>query len=295
MIFGPWVVASLIIGYLLFNDRNGKRNRFAEIHGAFANRRSSLWMNFIDAQLAAIGSPWTAQQFLVIAGGFICGLALFSYLFLRSIPVTLSVFVLSMYMPWWWLQRMRSVKEKEISRLAPSLFYAFRSRLYGSRNVATLIDEISNSPLSPEPLGGALRELVRGLRMNVPVEDLLEHFNARIKHPHLQFLIHVLLMSNSTGAEIRPILKLLSEREEKDRLFKAKVEKSIQGNSYTAYFLMLVFGFVILFYRFFRGDFYKILLTHPWGQAALAAAFLIIVGCWLYFDYSRRSNGGYKW
>ncbi|MFV9510506.1 type II secretion system F family protein [Tepidibacillus sp. LV47] len=243
------------------------------------------WLRMFDAKLQTElkranllmkSSEFMVFIFLFIALGAIVGTVIAGWHIERGIWLGGVTWII----PTIWLKRVIKKRKRLLESQLPEMVNMTSNSLKAGYSLIQALELLSQE-MAP-PLSEEIQRMLQEMRLGVPTEEALIHFNQRVNSQDLDLIVTAMLIQRQVGGNLSEILDTIGETiRERIRIQGEIKSLTAQGRMSMIIFMVLPVGLGI-FLGLSNPEYIKPLFVNPLGWAMLIIAVLgQIIGAWM--------------
>ncbi len=227
--------------------------------------------NTLEIRLKRAGWKWKPAEFLV-AQGLCAGVALgLSLISARSMVWLFPI--LGWLTPHFLLARSEKVRLKQFEQQLPDALSIISNALRSGYSFLQAMDVVSRE--MPDPIAREFDYVLRETRVNIPLEESLNHLVERVKSPDLDLVVTAVLIQRQVGGNLSQVLdKISGTIKERIRLQGEIRTLTTQGRISGWIVSLLPFGLAVLMSTVAPG-YLTPMFQHPLGWIFVAIGALM--------------------
>ena len=234
--------------------------RFAEA-GGFSSR--------LDAKLEQAGLPMKAGEFVALTA--VCAIAggiLGAFLLANIIVVVIIAFAASL-IPFVWLARSRSQRQKKMAEQLADVLSILASSLRAGHSFLQALDQVANE--IKDPSASEFHRVVSEIRLGRSVDDSMIEMADRIGSEDMRWAVMAVNIQRQVGGNLAEVLDIVANTV-RERAYIHRQVKVLSAEGRISIGILSALPFGIFFYLLLvNPDYIGVLFTHPFGRILLLA------------------------
>ncbi|HEX9123206.1 MAG TPA: type II secretion system F family protein [Actinomycetota bacterium] len=230
IVLGAAFVATFLVALMILSIREQRQRRSlaSRILGRRADRKAqeTLWMpaglaqageriaavgglsDRLDAKLEQAGLPMKAGEFVAFMA--VCAIAggVLGALLLRNIFFVLAVAVFASLIPYAWLARARSQRQKKMSEQLADVLSILASSLRAGHSFLQSLDQVANE--ISEPSASEFHRVVSEIRLGRPVDEAMVAMADRIGSEDMHWAVMAVNIQREVGGNLAEVLDIVA-------------------------------------------------------------------------------------
>ena len=234
--------------------------RFAEAGG---------FSSGLDAKLEQAGLPMKAGEFVALTA--VCAVAggVLGAFLLANIIFVLMVAVVAGLIPYVWLVRARSQRQKKMAEQLADVLSILASSLRAGHSFLQALDQVANE--IKDPSAAEFHRVVSEIRLGRSVDDAMIEMADRIGSEDMRWAVMAVNIQRQVGGNLAEVLDIVSNTVRERAYIHRQVEVlSAEGRISIGILAVLPFG-IFFYLMLVNPDYVGILFTHPIGRILLLA------------------------
>lgn len=223
----------------------------------------------LDDKLEQAGLPMRAGEFVAstvvcaIAGGLLGAVLLTNILFILAIAAVASL------IPYVWLLRARSQRQKKMAEQLADVLSILASSLRAGHGFLQSLDQVA-SEIS-EPSASEFHRVVSEIRLGRPIDEAMIAMADRIGSEDMRWAVMAVNIQREVGGNLAEVLDIVAKTVRERAYIHRQVRVlSAEGRISIAILAALPFG-LFLYLSIANPEYVTPLFTHPMGQIMLIA------------------------
>ena len=223
----------------------------------------------LDDKLEQAGLPMRAGEF--VASTVVCAIAggLLGAVLLRNILFVLLVAVLAGFIPYIWLVRARSQRQKQMAEQLADVLSILASSLRAGHGFLQSLDQVA-SEIS-EPSASEFHRVVSEIRLGRPIDEAMIAMADRIGSEDMRWAVMAVNIQREVGGNLAEVLDIVAKTVRERAYIHRQVRVlSAEGRISIAILTALPFG-LFLYLSLVNPEYVAPLFKDPMGQIMLLA------------------------
>lgn len=223
----------------------------------------------LDDKLEQAGLPMRAGEF--VASTVVCAIAggLLGAVLLTNILFILAVAVAASFIPYAWLVRARSQRQKKMAEQLADVLSILASSLRAGHGFLQSLDQVA-SEIS-EPSASEFHRVVSEIRLGRPIDEAMIAMADRIGSEDMRWAVMAVNIQREVGGNLAEVLDIVAKTVRERAYIHRQVRVlSAEGRISIAILAALPFG-LFLYLSIANPEYVTPLFTHPMGQIMLIA------------------------
>jgi len=232
--------------------------RFAEA-GGFSSR--------LDAKLEQAGLPMKAGEFVALTA--VCAVAggVLGAFLLANIIFVLMVAVVAGLIPYVWLVRARSQRQKKMAEQLADVLSILASSLRAGHSFLQALDQVANE--IKDPSASEFHRVVSEIRLGRSVDDAMVEMADRIGSEDMRWAVMAVNIQRQVGGNLAEVLDIVATTV-RERAYIHRQVRVLSAEGRISIGILSALPFGIFFYlTLVNPDYVGVLFTHPIGRILL--------------------------
>ena len=230
----------------------------------------------LDDKLEQAGLPMRAGEF--VASTVVCAIAggLLGAVLLTNILFILAVAVAASFIPYAWLVRARSQRQKKMAEQLADVLSILASSLRAGHGFLQSLDQVA-SEIS-EPSASEFHRVVSEIRLGRPIDEAMIAMADRIGSEDMRWAVMAVNIQREVGGNLAEVLDIVAKTVRERAYIHRQVRVlSAEGRISIAILAALPVG-LFIYLALVNPEYVTPLFTHPIGQIMLLAGGALMVG-----------------
>jgi tight adherence protein B len=237
----------------------------AEAGGRFAS--ASGFSGGLDAKLEQAGLPMKAGEFVALTA--VCAVAggVFGALLLPNIVVVVVVAVVASLIPYGWLLRARSQRQKKMAEQLADVMSILASSLRAGHSFLQALDQVANE--IKDPSAAEFHRVVSEIRLGRSVDDAMIEMADRIGSEDMRWAVMAVNIQRQVGGNLAEVLDIVASTV-RERAYIHRQVKVLSAEGRISIGILSALPFGIFFYLWFvNPEYIGLLFTRTMGLIML--------------------------
>jgi tight adherence protein B len=237
----------------------------AEAGGRFAS--ASGFSGGLDAKLEQAGLPMKAGEFVALTA--VCAVAggVFGALLLPNIVVVVVVAVVASLIPYGWLLRARSQRQKKMAEQLADVMSILASSLRAGHSFLQALDQVANE--IKDPSASEFHRVVSEIRLGRSVDDAMVEMADRIGSEDMRWAVMAVNIQRQVGGNLAEVLDIVANTV-RERAYIHRQVKVLSAEGRISIGILSALPFGIFFYLWFvNPEYIGLLFTRTMGLIML--------------------------
>jgi tight adherence protein B len=237
----------------------------AEAGGRFAS--ASGFSGGLDAKLEQAGLPMKAGEFVALTA--VCAVAggVFGALLLPNIVVVVVVAVVASLIPYGWLLRARSQRQKKMAEQLADVMSILASSLRAGHSFLQALDQVANE--IKDPSAAEFHRVVSEIRLGRSVDDAMIEMADRIGSEDMRWAVMAVNIQRQVGGNLAEVLDIVANTV-RERAYIHRQVKVLSAEGRISIGILSALPFGIFFYLWFvNPEYIGLLFTRTMGLIML--------------------------
>jgi tight adherence protein B len=237
----------------------------AEAGGRFAS--ASGFSGGLDAKLEQAGLPMKAGEFVALTA--VCAVAggVFGALLLPNIVVVVVVAVIASLIPYGWLLRARSQRQKKMAEQLADVMSILASSLRAGHSFLQALDQVANE--IKDPSASEFHRVVSEIRLGRSVDDAMIEMADRIGSEDMRWAVMAVNIQRQVGGNLAEVLDIVANTV-RERAYIHRQVKVLSAEGRISIGILSALPFGIFFYLWFvNPEYIGLLFTRTMGLIML--------------------------
>jgi tight adherence protein B len=223
---------------------------------------------------------WSVPMVLAISGG--CGMAGFaiSYYYLPELMAAIAVGLVSVFLPFVYLQMRRAKRLKRFNQALPDALDLITRALRAGHSISAAIEIVGQE--AAEPVRSEFREVYRQQNFGLPHREALLELASRVPSQDLQFVVTAMLVQKETGGNLVETLERTAAVV-RDRIrIQGEIRTYTAQGRLTGYILGALPIIMFFLIHLANRSYARVLIEDPTGRKLIyAGASGMVLGAWI--------------
>ena len=223
----------------------------------------------LEAKLEQAGLPMKAGEFVALTA--VCAVAggVLGAFLLGNIFVVLLVAVAGSLIPYAWLLRARSQRQKRMAEQLADVLSILASSLRAGHSFLQALDQVANE--IKDPSAAEFHRVVSEIRLGRSVDDAMLEMADRIGSEDMRWAVMAVNIQRQVGGNLAEVLDIVSNTV-RERAYIHRQVRVLSAEGRISIGILAVLPFGIFFYLMLvNPEYVGILFTHPIGRILLLA------------------------
>ncbi len=290
LVLGAAFVASFLVAVLLLSVRAKGRQRrslTALMRGKKEAASETSWMpqgltqagervatvggfsGRLDAKLEQAGLPMKAGEYVALTA--LCAVVggIFAAFLLANIMFVLMIAVVASLIPYAWLVRARSQRQKKMAEQLADVLSILASSLRAGHSFLQALDQVANE--IREPSAAEFHRVVSEIRLGRSVDDAMVDMADRIGSEDMRWAVMAVNIQRQVGGNLAEVLDIVANTV-RERAYIHRQVKVLSAEGRISIGILSVLPFAIFFYLLLvNPDYASLLFTNMIGRVMLIA------------------------
>ncbi|HEV8621489.1 MAG TPA: type II secretion system F family protein [Actinomycetota bacterium] len=234
--------------------------RFAEAGG---------FSSGLDLKLEQAGLPMKAGEFVALTA--VCAVAggVLGAFLLANIVVVLLVAAVGSLIPYVWLLRARSQRQKKMAEQLADVLSILASSLRAGHSFLQALDQVANE--IKDPSAAEFHRVVSEIRLGRSVDDAMVEMADRIGSEDMRWAVMAVNIQRQVGGNLAEVLDIVANTV-RERAYVHRQVRVLSAEGRISIGILSALPFGIFFYLMLvNPDYIGVLFTHPIGRILLIA------------------------
>jgi tight adherence protein B len=223
----------------------------------------------LEAKLEQAGLPMKAGEFVALTA--VCAVAggVLGAFLLGNIFVVLLIAIAGSLIPYAWLLRARSQRQKKMAEQLADVLSILASSLRAGHSFLQALDQVANE--IKDPSAAEFHRVVSEIRLGRSVDDAMIEMADRIGSEDMRWAVMAVNIQRQVGGNLAEVLDIVSNTV-RERAYIHRQVKVLSAEGRISIGILAVLPFGIFFYLMLvNPEYVGILFTHPIGRILLLA------------------------
>src|SRR5512132_1324104 len=223
----------------------------------------------LEAKLEQAGLPMKAGEFVALTA--VCAVAggVLGAFLLGNIFVALLIAVAASLIPYAWLLRARSQRQKKMAEQLADVLSILASSLRAGHSFLQALDQVANE--IKDPSASEFHRVVSEIRLGRSVDDAMIEMAERIGSEDMRWAVMAVNIQRQVGGNLAEVLDIVSNTVRERAYIHRQVRVlSAEGRISIGILAGLPFG-IFCYLMLVNPEYVSILFTHPIGRILLLA------------------------
>jgi tight adherence protein B len=229
----------------------------------------------LEAKLEQAGLPMKAGEFVALTA--VCAVAggVLGAFLLANIFVVLLVAVAASLIPYAWLLRARSQRQKRMAEQLADVLSILASSLRAGHSFLQALDQVANE--IKDPSAAEFHRVVSEIRLGRSVDDAMLEMADRIGSEDMRWAVMAVNIQRQVGGNLAEVLDIVANTV-RERAYIHRQVRVLSAEGRISIGILAALPFGIFFYLMLvNPDYVGILFTHPIGRILLLAGLSLMV------------------
>ena len=229
----------------------------------------------LEAKLEQAGLPMKAGEFVALTA--VCAVAggVLGAFLLANIFVVLLVAVAASLIPYAWLLRARSQRQKKMAEQLADVLSILASSLRAGHSFLQALDQVANE--IKDPSAAEFHRVVSEIRLGRSVDDAMLEMADRIGSEDMRWAVMAVNIQRQVGGNLAEVLDIVANTV-RERAYIHRQVRVLSAEGRISIGILSALPFGIFFYLMLvNPDYVGILFTHPIGRILLLAGLSLMV------------------
>jgi tight adherence protein B len=221
----------------------------------------------LDAKLEQAGLPMKAGEFVALTA--VCAVAggVFGALLLPNIVVVVVVAVVASLIPYGWLLRARSQRQKKMAEQLADVMSILASSLRAGHSFLQALDQVANE--IKDPSAAEFHRVVSEIRLGRSVDDAMIEMADRIGSEDMRWAVMAVNIQRQVGGNLAEVLDIVANTV-RERAYIHRQVKVLSAEGRISIGILSALPFGIFFYLWFvNPEYIGLLFTRTMGLIML--------------------------
>ena len=223
----------------------------------------------LDAKLEQAGLPMKAGEFVALTA--VCAVAggVLGAVLLGNIIVVLLVAVVGSLIPYVWLVRARSQRQKKMAEQLADVMSILASSLRAGHSFLQALDQVANE--IKDPSAAEFHRVVSEIRLGRSVDDAMLEMADRIGSEDMRWAVMAVNIQRQVGGNLAEVLDIVANTV-RERAYIHRQVRVLSAEGRISIGILSALPFGIFFYLMLvNPEYIGVLFTHPIGRILLLA------------------------
>ena len=223
----------------------------------------------LDAKLEQAGLPMKAGEFVALTA--VCAVAggVLGAVLLGNIIVVLLVAVVGSLIPYVWLVRARSQRQKKMAEQLADVMSILASSLRAGHSFLQALDQVANE--IKDPSASEFHRVVSEIRLGRSVDDAMVEMADRIGSEDMRWAVMAVNIQRQVGGNLAEVLDIVANTV-RERAYIHRQVRVLSAEGRISIGILSALPFGIFFYLMLvNPEYIGVLFTHPIGRILLLA------------------------
>jgi tight adherence protein B len=223
----------------------------------------------LEAKLEQAGLPMKAGEFVALTA--VCAVAggVLGAFLLANIFVVLLVAVAASLIPYAWLLRARSQRQKKMAEQLADVLSILASSLRAGHSFLQALDQVANE--IKDPSAAEFHRVVSEIRLGRSVDDAMIEMADRIGSEDMRWAVMAVNIQRQVGGNLAEVLDIVANTV-RERAYIHRQVRVLSAEGRISIGILAALPFGIFFYLMLvNPEYVGILFTHPIGRILLLA------------------------
>ncbi len=223
----------------------------------------------LDAKLEQAGLPMKAGEYVALTA--LCAVAggVFAAFLLANILFVLMIAVVAGLIPYAWLVRARSQRQKKMAEQLADVLAILASSLRAGHSFLQALDQVANE--IREPSAAEFHRVVSEIRLGRSVDDAMVEMADRIGSEDMRWAVMAVNIQRQVGGNLAEVLDIVANTV-RERAYIHRQVKVLSAEGRISIGILSVLPFAIFFYLLLvNPDYASLLFTNMMGRVMLIA------------------------
>ena len=228
----------------------------------------------LEAKLEQAGLPMKAGEFVALTA--VCAVAggVLGAFLLANIFVVLLVAVAASLIPYAWLLRARSQRQKRMAEQLADVLSILASSLRAGHSFLQALDQVANE--IKDPSAAEFHRVVSEIRLGRSVDDAMLEMADRIGSEDMRWAVMAVNIQRQVGGNLAEVLDIVANTV-RERAYIHRQVRVLSAEGRISIGILAALPFGIFFYLMLvNPDYVGILFTHPIGRILLLAGLALM-------------------
>jgi tight adherence protein B len=228
----------------------------------------------LDAKLEQAGLPMKAGEFVALTA--VCAVAggVLGAVLLGNIIVVLLVAVVGSLIPYVWLVRARSQRQKKMAEQLADVMSILASSLRAGHSFLQALDQVANE--IKDPSASEFHRVVSEIRLGRSVDDAMVEMADRIGSEDMRWAVMAVNIQRQVGGNLAEVLDIVANTV-RERAYIHRQVRVLSAEGRISIGILSALPFGIFFYLMLvNPDYIGVLFTHPIGRILLLAGAVLM-------------------
>jgi tight adherence protein B len=228
----------------------------------------------LEAKLEQAGLPMKAGEFVALTA--VCAVAggVLGAFLLANIFVVLLVAVAASLIPYAWLLRARSQRQKKMAEQLADVLSILASSLRAGHSFLQALDQVANE--IKDPSAAEFHRVVSEIRLGRSVDDAMLEMADRIGSEDMRWAVMAVNIQRQVGGNLAEVLDIVANTV-RERAYIHRQVRVLSAEGRISIGILAALPFGIFFYLMLvNPDYVGILFTHPIGRILLLAGLALM-------------------
>ncbi len=223
----------------------------------------------LDLKLEQAGLPMKAGEFVALTA--VCAVAggVLGAFLLANIVVVLLVAAVGSLIPYVWLLRARSQRQKKMAEQLADVLSILASSLRAGHSFLQALDQVANE--IKDPSAAEFHRVVSEIRLGRSVDDAMVEMADRIGSEDMRWAVMAVNIQRQVGGNLAEVLDIVANTV-RERAYVHRQVRVLSAEGRISIGILSALPFGIFFYLMLvNPDYIGVLFTHPIGRILLIA------------------------
>jgi tight adherence protein B len=228
----------------------------------------------LEAKLEQAGLPMKAGEFVALTA--VCAVAggVLGAFLLTNIFVALLFAVAASLIPYAWLLRARSQRQKKMAEQLADVLSILASSLRAGHSFLQALDQVANE--IKDPSAAEFHRVVSEIRLGRSVDDAMLEMADRIGSEDMRWAVMAVNIQRQVGGNLAEVLDIVANTV-RERAYIHRQVRVLSAEGRISIGILAALPFGIFFYLMLvNPDYVGILFTHPIGRILLLAGLALM-------------------